>query len=131
MKPSLSAVEIERESGWVWWKDPAWVFQEVSSSVIGTATSVFVEGWVLSLLWGWFLVPTFGLHRVGVLPAAGLILFTRFATFSLRRVKLEVLRHYDDHDYHVELTKNFSLVSLALRPFVLLGLGWLIHNLIH
>lgn len=49
-------------------------FGSISFVVIFTVISVLVNGWVISLLWLWFIVPLFHLPSITILQAFGLAL---------------------------------------------------------
>ncbi len=45
---------------------------------------LIVNGFVLCLLWGWFMVPTFGVVPIHVIPAIGMVMVARILIPSTR-----------------------------------------------
>jgi hypothetical protein len=42
-----------------------------------------IDGWIMHLSWGWFVVPTFGLPQLAWAVSTGLVLLISWATFQL------------------------------------------------
>lgn len=55
------------------------------------AASSILNGWVLSILWGWFLVPIFGLPPLSIPQAIGVYLVVGFLTKQMDTTKDEYL----------------------------------------
>lgn len=89
-------------------------FLSFGVSVLVAAAGAVWSGFVLTLLWGWFVVPTFGLPTLHVVPAIGLTItvahLTPPSTFKLEGDPLS------------------DLYLLALRPAVGLAMGWAVHQ---
>ncbi len=49
----------------------------VFSLLLGLPVAIWC-GYVASILWGWFLVPSLGIPQIGAVPAAGLIMLLYF-----------------------------------------------------
>lgn len=47
---------------------------------VSMAVNVFLGGYTLMKLWGWFMVPTFGLPRLHLAAALGAILVAQYLT---------------------------------------------------
>jgi hypothetical protein len=47
---------------------------KLASFILVLFLSACLEGWVISLLWGWFMVPTFGLPSLSIPLALGISL---------------------------------------------------------
>ena len=41
-----------------------------------------LDGWALSVLWGWFLVPTLGLPDLSFIQATGIAIIVEFLTYQ-------------------------------------------------
>lgn len=84
-----------------------------------TAYSVLVYGWVLTILWGWFIIPTFKQPALSLPVALGMSLLIRFVsrvdTSDLQKAKLEKGEAWGRY------------VGLLSAPFLVLFFGWLIH----
>lgn len=76
-----------------------------------TAASSVWRGYVLSILWGWFIVRAFGLPALNIPLAIGLSLTVGFLTQRLRQEK--------------EST-HFVIGVATLAPAVSLFMGWIV-----
>ena len=80
------------------------------------AAAILVHGFVLKLMWAWFLIPL-GLPALGLAHACGLGLLARYLTWQ-RMPKSE-----DDEDANMRrLALNF------IYPCIILSLGAIIHS---
>jgi hypothetical protein len=78
-----------------------------------------LEGWVLTTLWGWFVVPTFDLPQLTVVPAIGLCLIVNFL------VQIPPKEKKKDED---TATLVGQLVAKAIfMPLFFLFLGWIVN----
>ena len=75
------------------------------------------EGWAVSILWGWFVVPL-GVPSLSVWSAAGLALVAALLTHQWKRPS-------DDDDADAMLAWRIT-VGLILPPWCL-GFGWIFH----
>ena len=84
------------------------------------AISAFASGYALSVLWGWFVVPTFNLPPLTVPVAYGLALIVGFLT------------HQDNksNDTFKDLTTGAiivtALVQTVTKPLIALFFGWIV-----
>ncbi len=69
--------------------------------------AILARGFVLTVLWGWFAVPVFGLPALGIAPALGLTVLLNY-----------LLNHKKD---------NQSLLGIFGGALAALGVGWVIH----
>ena len=78
-----------------------------------------IKGWVLSLFWGWFVVPLFGVPPMGVWQALGVILVA-MAVFGgdLNGPRL------------TEEEKNLNTTAKVIWPFFILGLGFIVKQFV-
>jgi membrane protein implicated in regulation of membrane protease activity len=75
------------------------------------------SGYVLTILWAWFIVPTFGLPPLALAPAIG----------------LAVVASYLTHQYMPKVTKEgdkwdqmgHAFGHMALKPAMALLIGWI------
>lgn len=79
--------------------------------VVVMALAALWEGYVLSVLWGWFIVPQFGLSPLPILLAIGLALTVGLLT------KQYVPHNDNDHMIYV---------YLAVKPLLFLAAGWIL-----
>ncbi len=84
--------------------------------VLIIAIAAVWSGLVLSILWGWFAVPTFGLPPLSIPAAIGVSMIASYLTYQYG------LKAEDDKD----ATK--ALMNVALRPLVALMVGWVVHQ---
>ncbi len=84
-----------------------------------TAAAVMVwSGYVLSLLWGWFLVPTFGFPVLSIPAAIGLALIVRYLTAH----KTDVTKDKTKDERIAEWGVAFLWPALALL------VGWIVKH---
>ena len=80
------------------------------------AISTLINGWVLSILWGWFIVPVFGVQAITLGQAIGLSMVVSFLTYQYIDAKKD------------ENNGAWTAVAVAIfRPLFALFFGWLIH----
>lgn len=79
--------------------------------------SAIINGYTLSVLWGWFIVPTFELPQIGVAAAVGLSLTLTYVTHHVRMDQRTPKTPYD------ELLAEATLLML-LKPMLILSLGY-------
>ena len=82
------------------------------------AVSSLLNGFVLSILWGWFIVPLFGLPQLSLPYAIGIGMVVSFLTYQ----------HVDSGKSENALA---TLVGLIIaRPALTLLLGWIVQSFI-
>ena len=79
-----------------------------------------INGLVLSNLWGWFVVPTFGLPQLSLVPAIGVAMVVRFLTHQY----IESPEKKEKKDSTERWT---GLVVTLFSPFITLLFGWIVH----
>jgi hypothetical protein len=80
--------------------------------ILGTA----LNGWALSIMWGWFMVPALGLPPLSIPSALGIALI------------VSMLTHQDREKSDKEpSTKEVVIAVLIplLRPLIFLAFGWI------
>ena len=80
---------------------------------ISVAILSCIRGWVLSILWGWFVAPLFGLPLLDIPHAIGVVLVVGFLTMSQK----------SDKDKEKRTKYN---ISVLLSPFLTLFIGWVV-----
>ena len=90
-------------------------FGKFTLAVIFIVISNMFRGFVLSVLWGWFIVPTFNLPVLTIAPAIGVSLIVTFLTASLPDEKSE--RSFSST---VIYSLGFSALSLLIGYVVTL-----------
>ncbi len=84
-------------------------------------SSIF-NGYALSVLWGWFIVPTFGAPALGIVPAIGIAMVVSYLTHQKNESKKE-----DEDDDGIGV-KIFKLAIPVLgKPALALLFGWIVH----
>ena len=78
-----------------------------------------LNGYALSITWGWFMVPTFGLPELGIAQAIGIALVVGFLTKHVPFSDMEKAKE------PIQRLTN-SVVHTLLRPLLVLGMGWVI-----
>lgn len=80
-----------------------------------SAVSVVLNGWAFSILWGWFIVTTFGMMSITIPAAIGL-------GFVVSYLTKQAHRKVDTSDETIWYDLRVSL----MKPFVALGAGWIV-----
>lgn len=91
----------------------------VSVGALLFASSVW-SGYVMSTMWGWFIVPLFHLPSLGVAQAVGIKLFSEL---------FKTTKRTDDKKKTKEEKRDewiFAIVNAALFPLFMLGFGWVV-----
>jgi hypothetical protein len=80
-----------------------------------------INGWVLSILWGWFMVPTLGLPVLTVAPAIGIALTVGYLTKSHNMKVMDI-------DNPKEVFDGFigAVFGGFFTPLVALVTGWIV-----
>jgi hypothetical protein len=89
----------------------------VSMVFFFTMIGAIINGFVLSQLWAWFIVPYFGFVPLSIPVAYGFSLIMAFLTYHVVGLKAE-----DNKDEKVK-----QLGVALIRPFMYLLIGWLAH----
>lgn len=88
-------------------------------SVVLVASSI-ANGFVLSVLWGWFVVPLFEVPSLSIAQAIGFSMTVSFLTY-----------HYHDSGKKEEesfIKRITYLILLAIvRPIIVLTIGYIVH----
>jgi hypothetical protein len=92
---------------------------------IGTFTGILaltiLRGWVLSILWAWFIVPTFNVAQLSVALAIGLVMTANLI------VKAPDVKEQEGTPME-KLTMGF-VFSFSLS-FIALGSGWIVKQFV-
>ena len=102
------------------------------------AVGAILDGWVLSILWGWFMVPVFHLPPLTIAPAIGIALMTGLLTREVPRPFIEektpqpviektARPNIEKMDRGLWEKLARTLVMPWLAPFITLFLGWVAH----
>lgn len=83
------------------------------------ALSSIWSGYVLSVLWGWFIVPTFHLPPLSVVTAIGIAIVVSYLTHQIDR----------DDDKKREWSETFTkMIGWGIiKPLIALCFGWIVH----
>lgn len=82
--------------------------------------STLLRGWVLSILWRWFMVPTLGLPALSIPQAIGIALVVGMLTHQSQH-------HLEDKDEKTS-TKVVRVSEPFLTPFAMLLIGWIVRQ---
>ena len=91
--------------------------QFVGNLVIISLVAV-LNGWVLTKMWGWFIVPTFDVPMLGIVPAIGLSIIASYFTTDTSKSDSE------SDKYENELLK--LLLDETFYPLVYLIISWVL-----
>ncbi len=101
------------------------VFLAVIGGFVGVVAlvvlSTLFRGYALSVLWGWFMVPTLGLPHLSVVQAIGIAMVVSFLT------------HKDTSDLQKKEEGTGAAIArgvvlVVLYPLIALGFGWVVHQ---
>lgn len=89
------------------------VYTVAFTGVVGImVVAAILRGWALSILWGWFAMPVFGLPALGIAQAMGVAL------------TIGILTHQYVPNKDKETWQPFATMLCA--PFLGLLIGWII-----
>lgn len=121
-------------------------FGNIISLWLLLAVSSIANGYVLSVFWGWFVIPVFGAPTLGIVPATGIAGMVHFMTYQTNESKnvyvtytvkdhlpinhdqlLEEIerKEEDDNGLGAKIAKG-CINGLALNAFILFW-GWIVH----
>jgi multisubunit Na+/H+ antiporter MnhB subunit len=82
---------------------------------------IFINGFVLEILWGWFAVPIFGLPQLAFIPACGIVVL-------INQAFKPVKAHHNKEEAEETTSEVFaSILNLIITPSLLLFYGWILH----
>ncbi len=101
------------------------VFLSLIGSIITDLLTLMWEGFVLTCLWAWFVVPTFGVAPLTFITAMGLMLVVGLMCVVSTNSAILFERYKEDKGK----LQAWSLIlsTKAVCPAILLGFGYLIH----
>lgn len=86
------------------------------------AVSVLLNGWALSLMWGWFIAPVFDVVPLTFGHAIGVSMVTSYMTYQyIKKAKEEKA------DFVEEFVEAFLIA--VFRPLLYVGYGLIIHSI--
>ena len=93
----------------------------IIGSVAGIIGLTIVRGWVLSVLWGWFIVPTFDLPELSIGIALGIVLIIGMFQ-GTNNIKNFIT---NKQEYDKAKVKN-QMIEQAWVPFLALLAGFIV-----
>jgi hypothetical protein len=66
----------------------------ITATIITMIYAAMLNGWALSLLWAWFIIPTFELPKLSIPAAIGLSMVVAYLTYQVRNNKDEEKEKY-------------------------------------
>lgn len=79
---------------------------------------VILSGWVLSVLWGWFLVPTLDLPQISIVQALGISLVIGYLTHQ----------YIDCQKPERKKSEEIAAgIIMLIYPLIALFIGWIFH----
>jgi hypothetical protein len=94
------------------------VFGIVAAVMLIVAVGSVVRGWVLTMLWAWFVVPTFGAQPLEIAPAIGCALVVSYLTHQPGPT--------NESAGNLEDVFGRLIGHTMLVPFIALGFGWIV-----
>jgi hypothetical protein len=92
-----------------------------AATAVGAVTYVaasLLEGWVISVLWRWFIVTTFGLPALSVVAAIGVVIFFRSVVTPPPSTCC---------DHKQKANSWLQIAGSVVRPFLFLAFGAVWH----
>ena len=81
--------------------------------------SSVLNGWVLSILWGWFFVPVLDLPQLSTIQAIGIAMVVSYLTYQ------HIESDSSKDDTTTALVKAFFMA--IFRPLLTLLFAWIVH----
>lgn len=91
------------------------IFGGVIGFIALMVLGAILGGWALSVTWGWFMVPVFGLPELSIVPAMGIALVIGYLTKSSGSSNKE------GGEAIIE-----GIVHTFVGPLLVVGIGWII-----
>jgi len=91
--------------------------------VIVIPASIIMKGWVLSIMWQWFVVPFFHLPELTIAYAVGISM-----VISLFKDKSSVSQN-NEKSLSAKIISAF--ICTFILPLLSLGFGWIVLQFIH
>jgi len=88
--------------------------------VVLLLVSSILNGYVLSVLWGWFIVPVFNLPTLTAVSAIGIAMVVSYLTYQYNESDED-----DNKSFGEKLAKPIAIA--ILRPLFALFFGWIVH----
>ena len=86
----------------------------ISATIIFWVYSSVLNGWALTKLWAWFIVPTFGLEQLTIVAAIGLSLVVKYLTMQIK---------INDKEKPYSETLMNSVIISTVKPLMALLIG--------
>lgn len=74
-----------------------------------------VRGFVLTVLWAWFVTEPFGVHQISIPEGLGIALIVGMLI-------------YGSNDSATDRDHMESFISAAVAPIIMLAFGWIFHQ---
>lgn len=84
--------------------------------------SISLNGWVMRVFWGWFIVPVFGVDPITIPQAIGLSVIVGYLTRHLKNDDSYVPEGASAQDKVV-----YALVMSVVTSLFFLGMGYVVH----
>lgn len=96
----------------------------ILGGVVGFAAllvvSSILNGYALSVLWGWFVVPVFHLPQLSIVPAIGIAMMVGYLAHQMEPDCVEKERTTGER---IARAASFAI----LKPLFALLFGWIVH----
>lgn len=89
------------------------VFGYFCAFVMTVVVAVTIGGWVVSILWGWFMVPVFNIPALNIPQAIGIALIVNYLTMSMK-------------ESDSKNTLVYAIVAAVAKPGFALLFGWIV-----
>jgi len=96
------------------------IFGIALSVICITTLLIVIQGWVISTLWGWFIVPTFGLPELTIPIAMGIAMILSIT--NPRSAK--IIKSIKEKKEKAEMIEEITVP--LIRPFLVVFVGYII-----
>lgn len=90
--------------------------------VIAIIIEFILNGFVLCILWSWFIIPVFHLPKLFLVQAIGIGLVIDYLT---KQHNFKKENEFDE--IHMDENKIRSVIFSLMKPIIVLIMGWIIH----
>ena len=97
------------------------ILEKILGVCLLTAIIAILNGYVLSVLWGWFMAPIFGLPNLSIVSAIGVTIVIGYITKQPDNYVEEWWLNFDENI-------ATGAINAIVAPLFALFFGWVVHS---